>query len=136
MLPTVTYPVLIPMPTFSSSSRSERPSGAEAAEPLPHLERGDHGSFGVVLERDRISEEREDAVADVLVERAAVAEDDIGHHREVLVEPVDQLLGLHALGHRGEASDVREQDLRLRRVEVSETVAPPSSTASATWGAR
>ena len=84
MLPTVTYPVLMPMPTFSSSSRWRRPLRAEAPEPLTHLERRDDGPLGVVLERDRVAEEREDAVADVLVERAVVTEHDVGHPREML----------------------------------------------------
>ena len=113
MLPTVTYPVLIPMPTFSSSSGLERPLRAEAPEPLPHLERRDDGPLGMVLEGDRVAEERQDAVADVLVERAAVAEHDVGHQREVLVEPVDQLLGLHPLGQGVKPADVREQDAEV-----------------------
>ena len=113
MLPTVTYPVLIPMPTFSSSSPWSVHRVRRLAEPLAHLERRRDGAFSMVLERDRVAEEREDPVADVLVERAAVAEDDVGHHGEVLIEPVDQLLGLHALGHRRESADVGEQDRQV-----------------------
>ncbi len=57
--------------------------------------------------------ERHDAVADELVERAAVAE----HHgdlaREVAVEQVDDLLRRPRLGQRREAADIREQHADL-----------------------
>jgi hypothetical protein len=62
-----------------------------------------------VDEVDRGAEQADDLVADVLVEGAAVAEQHVDHHLEVLVEGDDHLLGRVALAHRREAADVGEQ---------------------------
>ena len=77
------------------------------------LEGGGDRPLGVVLEWDGVTEEGEDPIPQVLVQGPAVAEDDVGHCGEVLVEGVDQLLGLHALGHLGEPTNVRHQDREI-----------------------
>src|ERR1043165_1422033 len=50
-----------------------------------HVHGGGDGVAGVVGRGGRRAEQRHQAVADVLVERAAVSEDDLGHRREVVV---------------------------------------------------
>src|SRR5919106_1866397 len=88
----------------------QQPASTNGVELVLHLECGRHRSLGMVLEGNRISEEGEDAVANVLVEGATMAEDDVCHSREVLIQRVDQLLRLHAFGHRGEPPNVCEED--------------------------
>jgi len=86
------------------------PFRSDAAKLLAHLKSGHHGSLRVILKWDRVPEEREDPIADVLVQRAAVVEGHVGHYREVLIEAIDQLLGLQSIGHRREPSYVGEED--------------------------
>ena len=82
----------------------ERPLDAEG---------GVDGAARMVLVGDRGPEERHDAVAEELVDRALVAVD-LGEHEVEgpAHEPVD-LLGVEALGQRGEAGDVHEEHRHL-----------------------
>ena len=57
----------------------------------------------------RRAEQRDDLVADELVERALVLEEHVDHQLEVLVEHADDLLRRARLAHRGEAADVGEE---------------------------
>ncbi len=86
------------------------PFRSNVPKPLTHLKSGHHGSLRVILKWDRISEKREDPIANVLVQRATVAEDYVGHYREVLIESINHLLGLQSIRHRRESSDVGEED--------------------------
>lgn len=66
MFPTVTYPVLIPMPIESSSSR--RTQVERSSSTFTHLERGRYCPLSMILERDRVAEEGENAVTQILVQ--------------------------------------------------------------------
>jgi hypothetical protein len=70
----------------------------EGGEPRLHLERRIHGADGVGRRpREGRPEDRHDRVADELVEDAAVLEDDVHHHGEVVVEHLHDLVGADVL---------------------------------------
>jgi len=78
--------------------------------PLLELESRAHGLDGVLGVLERHVVERHDAIADVLVDSAAVPEDDLGHLRQVLAQHLGHLLRLQLLGQRREAADIGEED--------------------------
>jgi hypothetical protein len=51
-----------------------------------HLHRAGNGAAGVVVVADGRAEDGQDGVADELVDGAAVAQDHVGHGRQVVVE--------------------------------------------------
>src|SRR5215470_5507134 len=69
--------------------------------------------LGVV---ERRAPQRHDAVADELVERAAVAENHVYLAREITVEQIDHLGGRLGLRQRGEAADVGEKHRYFARL--------------------
>ena len=69
--------------------------------------------------RIRCAEDGHDGVADELVDRTLVLEDDVGHAREVLVQQLSDVSRGHALGKAGEADDVREQHRRVELLHVA-----------------
>ena len=70
------------------------PARVELMQSVEHLERRLDRVVGVVGIVERRAEQRHHHVADELVERAVVAEDDLDHPREVLVEHADDLFRL------------------------------------------
>jgi hypothetical protein len=70
-------------------------------------------AVGVVLVRDRGAEERHDAVAEELVDRALVTVDRLEHDLERPVDDRVDVFGIEPLGHRREAGDVGEHDRHL-----------------------
>src|SRR5439155_3343286 len=68
------------------------------------------GPLGVVLVGDRSTEERHYVVADVFVHRAAVALDLLPQPAETEVNEALQRLGIHLLGNRRVAGEVREEN--------------------------
>ena len=93
MSPTVTHPVAIPIPILNASWYLAEPPILQIGHPFAHLEGHPHGPLGVIVLRDRVAEEHHHRVADVLVQRPAVPEHDVGHLREVVVERVDSSSG-------------------------------------------
>ena len=90
IVPARTRPELIPTPM----SKAGRPSAAQrrgerAATAATMSSRGPHRPQGDVGARLRHAEQRDDLVADQLLHRALVAEDDVDHLGEVLVEEPD-----------------------------------------------
>ena len=84
--------------------------GGEQRQRLLHPQRRPHGPLGVVLVGDRGAEQRDDGVAEQLVDLAAEGLD-VGH--EPLEAAVDQALDplrVEVLGQRGRADEVGEQD--------------------------
>ena len=75
-----------------------------------HVQSAAHRTLGVVLVRHRRSEEREDAVAHESRDRPVVVLDRAGHALERLADQRRPVLRIHALGDRGGARDVGEQD--------------------------
>ena len=64
----------------------------EVSQRCLHAQRGAHGAFGVVLVRDRRAEQREDAVAEDLVDPAAERRDVVDEQLEARVDqPLDGL---------------------------------------------
>src|SRR5712691_3526496 len=57
------------------------PALPELGHPLSHLKSHPYGPLGVIILRDRIAEEDHHGVADVLVQRATVLENDLRHLR-------------------------------------------------------
>ena len=84
-----------------------------------HRERGGRRALGVVDVLDRRAVDREDRVADELVDRAAVRDDDIGHAAEVVVEHLHDARGVAVLGEARVPAQVGHQhgDLALAPAE-------------------
>ena len=82
----------------------------QALEPREHLaRRGDCCRCGAG-ERLRRAKETHHAVADELVDGAAVAMHALRHLAEVTVQRLDQRFGRHELAARGEVADVGKED--------------------------
>ena len=67
-------------------------------------------TLGIILVGDRRTPDRHDRVADELLDRAAVALDDLARRREVAREELTDILGVPVLGCGGEANEVGEED--------------------------
>ena len=80
--------------------------GRELLERFLHLQRGAHAAFGVVLVRDRDAEDRDDRVADDLVELAAERAHVGDEALEGAIDEVLHVLGVGRLRERGEPDDV------------------------------
>ncbi|CAB4713400.1 unannotated protein [freshwater metagenome] len=78
------------------------------AQRLLHLQRGADGPLGIVVVRDRRTEERNDAVADDLVHVPAEKDHVLHHLLEDAVHESLHLLRVCVLGQCGEPDDVRE----------------------------
>ncbi len=72
-----------------------------------------HGALGVILLRQRRTEERHDGIADEFIERAAVFENDIRSDRKELIEKCRHVLRRQAFTASGKADDVGKKDRRL-----------------------
>ena len=83
---------------------------AQARHRVDQLERGADRALGVVLVRDRRAPDGHDRVADELLDRAAVALDDLAREVEVARQRVADVLRVALLGERREADEVGEQD--------------------------
>ena len=79
------------------------------ADRLLHPQRRPHGPLGVVLVAHRRAEQGDDGVADDLVDAAAERVDVVDEALEAPVDDALHLLGITALGQRGEADEVGEQ---------------------------
>ena len=77
---------------------------------VPHPQGGQHRHVSVVGDLLGYTEQRHNAVADVLVNHPVVLKDGIDDVAEKVVQEIDYLPGGHLLGHGGEVADVREQD--------------------------
>ena len=85
-------------------------AGPERADGVDQVERGANRPFGVVLPGDRRAPDGHHRVADELLDRAAVALDDLARQVEVAGQELADLLGVALLGERREADEVGEQD--------------------------
>ena len=85
-------------------------AGAERADGVDELERRADGALGVVLEGRRRAPDGHHRVADELLDRAAVARDDLRREVEVAAQRLADILAVALLGERREADEVREQD--------------------------
>ena len=88
---------------------------AEGAHRVDELEAGPDGPLGVVLVRGGRAPDRHDRVADELLDRPAVALDDVAGELEVAAQELAGLLRVAALGERREADEVGEQDADTSR---------------------
>ncbi len=84
--------------------------GADRLDGGDQVERGPHGTLGVVLHRDRRAPHRHDGVADELLDGAAVTGDQRPAGVEVPGEERTHVLGVARLRERREADQVGEQD--------------------------
>ena len=109
------------MPMRIGGLPAARALDVEQLDQLDHLERRAHRAPAVVGERQRRAEDRHQAVADHLVDDAAVAADGVEHQRVVGVEQLDRLLRRLRLDQRGEAADVAEH------APMPRTRLPPSA---------
>jgi hypothetical protein len=87
----------------------------QLAHPPLHSDRHLDAGNGVLLAPParRIAEKTHDRVPDILVDRGAVTDGDLGHFGQILIEQVCQLLGFETVGSLGEIGDVREEDRQL-----------------------
>ena len=74
-----------------------------------HLERAPNGAFGVVLVGDRRAEQRDERIADKLVDAAAVPLDVRGERGETPVDEVFDAFRIGRLGERREPDEVAEE---------------------------
>ncbi len=104
---------------------------------IPDRERGAHGSLGVVLVRHRDAPDRHDAVADVLLDRAADPLDLAVQEGVVGVEQPSHVLGIAAVDTAREAHEVGEEDrdvlsfLREHRQRLDQGHPAPAAEAEA-----
>ena len=84
--------------------------GTERADAVDEVERGADRAFGVVVVRDRRAPDGHHGVADELLDRAAVAADDLLAMLEVARQELAHGLGVAALGEGREPDEVGEQD--------------------------
>ena len=95
---------------------------------LDQLERGADRALGVILVRDRRAPHGHDRVTDELLDRPAVAPDDLARDLEVPGQQVADRLRVAVLGQRREADEVGEQDrspAAARRCAASATGSAP-----------
>ena len=97
------------MRTEKLSPRSRFSSPRVAAQLVAQMQRRVAGPLGVVLVGDGRAEERHDAVAGVLVDRALEAVDAVGQDLEEAVEDPVPLLGVDLLGQLHRALHVGEE---------------------------
>ena len=100
-------------PGQHAGARLDRLAGlvaAQAAHRVDQVERGAHGALGIVLARDRRAPHGHDRVADELLDRAAVALDDLAREVEVARQGLAHVLRVAVLGEGREADQVGEQD--------------------------
>jgi hypothetical protein len=81
----------------------------QPGQPVTDAERGMHGPDRMILVANRRTEERHEAISEELVYRALVPMDLGKHHIEGAVHQAVDVLGIQALGQRGEARDVHEE---------------------------
>ena len=108
--PVTASPVLTPIRTASSTPRSRSQLVAEHGDLSRIVGRRAHRAQRIVLVGDRDAEDRHHGVADVVLDRAAVALDDIAHADEPALHRPAQRLGIHALSERRRSDDVGEDD--------------------------
>ena len=119
--PSRTPPEWMPTRTSKPAWPCRRSTSALRAGLLEQGEAGEHGPFRVVLLGRVGAEHRQQAVAGVLEDLAAVGTDDRGAAGEQAVDHRLQVLGIELAGERGRADDVEEQHAdmgeagRLRR---------------------
>ena len=77
---------------------------------IDELERGTDGPLGVVLVRDRRAPQGHHRVADELLDDPTVTLHHLAREIEVAGQQLTDVLGVAALGHRGEADQIGEQD--------------------------
>ncbi len=82
----------------------------QRAHRVHEIERCPDGSLGIVLTGDRRPPDRHDRVADELLDRAAVALDDVARQVEVARQELPGLLRVATLREGREADEVGEQD--------------------------
>ena len=75
--------------------------GAEGPDRVDEVERGTDRALGVVLAGDRRAPDGHHGVADELLDRPAVAADDLARELEVARQELARLLGVAALGRAG-----------------------------------
>ena len=103
---------------------ADRILGVERARPSSRIvERGADRALGVVLVRDRHAEVRDDRVADVLLDRAAVALELGAEAAVVELEQREHVLRVELLRERGRADEVDEDE----RVELALLVRRPAA---------
>jgi hypothetical protein len=98
---------------------------------LVDVERGAGGAERVVVMRPRRAEQRHDGVPDVLVDRAAVADDDAVDERREAGNELAHLLRIKLLRQCGEPGDVGEQDGDWRRSPACGPTGSPAACAAA-----
>jgi len=84
--------------------------GTERPDAVDQVQRGADGSFGVVVMRDRRAPDGHHGVADELLDRPAIAADDLLALLEIARQEFADGFGVTALGERREPDEIGEQD--------------------------
>ena len=104
--PVTASPVLTPMRTARSTPALAAQLTAQLRDLLAHLGRRADGTQRVVLVRDRDPEDRHHRVADVVLDRPAVALDHVAHAAKPALHRPPQRLGIDPLSQRRRSHDV------------------------------
>jgi hypothetical protein len=88
------------------------------ANRLVNIEGRSGRAQGIVVVGSRGAKKRHHGVADVLVDRAAIAIDDAVDQRRETVDQLMNLLGVQRAGKRRESGEIREQDRDLTSLAV------------------
>ena len=107
-----------------------------ALELVAQMQRRVAGALRVVLVRDRRAEQRHDAVAGVLVDRALEAVHAVGEDREEALQDPVPLLGVELLGQLHRALHVGEQHRDLLALAFERASATAGSCRRDAWGCR
>src|SRR6516162_4864462 len=126
-------PALVADAAQGRVSRSDADAEAElVAEPAPladqssdafaHFDRHAYRALSRIGTGDRIVEDDQQAVAGEMLQRALEAVDLLAETAVVVLQHGDDVLGLGALGERGEAAQVAEHDRYIAAVAFQERV--------------
>ena len=116
--PTTTRPVWIPTRASMPASPCAFSDCVQLAHARRDGESGQDGSLGVVVVRAGIAEKSDGAVADVLVDVAAVAGDALVADALVGAQHVAQCLGVQVSGERRRTDNVGEQHRQLATLAI------------------
>ena len=108
-IPSPLAPIVTAASPVNTPARAMRP-GRERLHAVDQRERCSHSPLGVILVSRRRSPDGHHRVADELLDRAAVALDDLACLGEVAAQQLACLFGITILGQCREADEVSEED--------------------------
>ena len=103
-------PIFTGLNFLPADGRFGFPLAIQIDQRAAHLLNRAHRVLGMIGIVQRRVPERHDAIADIFVDRALVARDDLRHRRQKMVHEMGQGLRIHPFREGREAPDVAEHD--------------------------